>query len=167
MTILKLKNSLHESFSNLIDTIEKFDDTSLNQEPFESSWTAGQVANHIIKSTREIPDQKVAEADRSPDEKVESLKNMFLDFSIKMESPEFILPERKEYHKEDIIKQIENIKVAHIAIIKSKDLSALCLDTELPVFGFLTRYEWLSFITFHTQRHQNQLEHIYKRLNKY
>jgi hypothetical protein len=36
----------------------------------------------------------------------------------------------------------------------------LCMEFDFPGFGHLTRYEWLKFIVFHTQRHIHQLKQI-------
>ncbi len=41
----------------------------------------------------------------------------------------------------------------------------ICLDNELPTFGTLTIYEWISFALVHTQRHTQQLKKILNLVN--
>ena len=102
-------------------------------------------------------------AGRNPEEGVPNLKKMFLDFTVKFQSPEFIIPENIEYNKEAVIaafkKSIEQLqntrtKVNLIEIIK------------LPVFGEVTKLEILHFVLYHTQRHNHQLKKIIKVLKK-
>ena len=164
MTILNLKSNLQTQFDNFIETVQSFDNASLNKIPFKGSWTAGQVAQHIIKSTDQLPDKNVAATNRKEDEKVLDLKNLFLDYTLKMEAPDFIAPSLKKYKIDIITQQLEDIKEKHLNSIKSKDLKLLCLEMELPTFGYLTRYEWLYFISIHTQRHSHQLENIMQHL---
>ena len=45
--------------------------------------------------------------------------------------------------------------------IRLLDLSATCLDFEMPGIGALTRLEWLWFYVWHTQRHLRQVKNIY------
>ncbi|MBE7179216.1 MAG: DinB family protein, partial [Mucilaginibacter polytrichastri] len=47
-----------------------------------------------------------------------------------------------------------------IATARDMDLSMLCLGFDFPGLGFLTRYEWLYFNIYHTQRHIRQLRNI-------
>ncbi len=64
-------------------------------------------------------------------------------------------------HKQlDLLNHIKAIRKKLCLIAAQKDLNAICLDTEFPTLGFLTRYEWLSFICFHTERHTKQIQNI-------
>lgn len=48
--------AIETTFGHLIDELSKFDESTLNQIPFEGSWTAGQTAEHIIICGSGIPD---------------------------------------------------------------------------------------------------------------
>lgn len=159
--ILKIDNT----FDKLVHAITRFEEEQFNSAPFTDSWTAGQVVQHIIMSVAELPDKETQAPQRSYDERVASLEELFLDFGIKMESPEFIIPENRTYGKTQQIMELKNIQHQHIETIKNTDLSALCMDFEFPTFGYLTRYEWLSFFVFHTQRHTVQINNIYQHLS--
>jgi hypothetical protein len=160
-----LANEVGESADTFIQLISKFNNVSLNTVPFTGSWTPGQVANHIIKATDGIPDEKTKNSDRSIDELVPAIKNVFLDFNVKYKSPEFVVPDAGPFDKNSTLADLERIKQKNIDIALTKDLSALCLGFSLPAFGYLTRYEWLKFIIFHTQRHIHQLQEMMETRN--
>lgn len=98
----------------------------------------------------------------NPEKKVPELKQIFLDFSTKMNSPEFIYPELKDYDKEQLLSTIQKIEQELIYISENYDLALTCMDFEMPGFGNLTIYELVSFAVIHTKRHIYQLTNIYK-----
>lgn len=164
------KNSLcreiEKTFQSLSNLVAAFDSSQLAIQPFENSWTAGQVVEHIVKATSGIPDGTTTEANRPYTAMVDSIQSLFLDLSIKMTSPDFVLPDSEQHDKTELLNSIADISARHRQTVESTDITALCLDSELLGFGYLTRYEWLQFIVCHTQRHTHQLQNIYQTLNK-
>lgn len=156
---------IETTFNKIIHVLSPFDNEQLNKSLDNGSWSAGQVIDHVLKSVSELPDQTTKPAVRFHDQKVQPVKKLFLDFDIKMESPEFIIPEKRMFDKDELIKALLQVQSAHIKLAKELDLTVLCLDFELPTFGFLTRYEWLSFFIFHIQRHTHQIQNIYRGLS--
>lgn len=158
--------SLDETWSELLKLISSTDSSTVNTVPFKDSWTAAQLATHVTKSNKAIAQGLNMEGkpvERNPEEGVQHLKKMFLDFTTKFQSPEFIIPENIEYNKEAVIaafkKSIEQLqntrtKVNLIEIIN------------LPVFGEVTKLELLHFVLYHTQRHNHQLKKIIKTLQQ-
>lgn len=145
------------TFDTLVDALSKFDQKTLNQSPFAGSWTAGQTAEHIIICGGGIPDSRTTVANRPFDEKVGAIKELFLNFELKFETNPSIAPGTPPHNGEELLQKIKEIKLHLANEAKTKELDALCEDTELPTFGLLTRYEWLRFILFHTQRHTHQI----------
>ncbi len=152
-----LTRDIETTFDNLITELSKFDEDALNQVPFEGSWTAGQTAEHIIICGSGIPDTQTTKANRASDEKVEVIKELFLNFDLKFETDPSIAPGQPPHDKQLLLNKIMEIKEILKIIADTKSLEELCLDMELPTFGNLTRYEWLRFILFHTQRHTHQI----------
>ncbi|WP_057940501.1 DinB family protein [Algoriphagus resistens] len=159
-----LLKSIQFTFETLKQELSKFDQEKLNQVPFEGSWTAGQAAEHIIICGDGIPDSNTTTTERAYDEKVGALKGLFLNFEIKFEADPSIAPGQGPHDKDTLIHKIMGIKSNLENVAKTTDLTSLCEDMEFPTFGFLTRYEWLQFILFHTQRHTNQITIIGKHL---
>jgi hypothetical protein len=163
----ELKIEIKSTFGQLYQTLSLFTSSEINAIPFENSWTSGQVARHIIKATsglKQVCDNNTKKIAVNPEEKVPALKQLFLDFSTKMNSPEFIYPEVKEYDKERLLSTIQDIEKELLDIAENYDLGLTCLNFEMPGFGNLTIYELVSFAVVHTKRHIYQLTNIYKAL---
>lgn len=164
MDTIKLMQEINQTADIFINLISRFDNKQLNTIPFQGSWTAGQVADHVIKATSGLPDNRTRSVDRIPDEQVEGIKSVFLDFTVKFQAPDFIIPGEGPFDPDFILHQLSRVKKQNIAAAMNKDISKLCLDLELPGFGFLTRYEWLQFSVYHTQRHIHQLRNISEKI---
>lgn len=156
--------AIENTFGQLKGELSKFDDGSLNQIPFEGSWTAGQTAEHIVICGSGIPDAQTSVTNRPYDKKVEAIKELFLNFDLKFETDPSLAPGPPPHNKEELLEKIGKIKAHLKDVAQTTDLEALCEDMELSSFGFLTRHEWLRFIMFHTQRHTHQISSIGKRL---
>lgn len=155
-----LTADMEQTFNALTNEFGKFDRSTLNAIPFEGSWTAGQTLEHIIICGDGIPDKNTTITNRSHDEKVQAIKDLFLNFDVKFEADAALRPNAPPHYKKELLKKINDIKTRLKKIADTTNLEELCLDRELPGFGKLTRYEWLCFILFHTQRHTRQIENI-------
>lgn len=154
---------LESTKSNLLQVISSAEQEKFNDVPFEGSWTAGQVSEHILKAIgTDLLYGNVKPTERNPDEKIAETGKLFLNFDIKMKSPEFILPSDTPKNKETILHDVEKSLNRLTEAAKTLDLSVICLDFELPGFGEFTRLEWIWFYIFHTQRHIHQLKNIEK-----
>lgn len=157
--IMKFQDTL----SNFQELISSFNEKQINQVPFEGSWTVGQVAQHIIMANSgfvEVLNGLVKDSNRDADMQISGIRDIFLNFDTKFESPDFILPLLKDYDRGRLLKALEMIKVNITKVIDELDLSKVCVSFELPGFGYLTRLEAIHFVIYHTQRHAHQLSNI-------
>jgi hypothetical protein len=158
--------SLDETWSVLLKLISSAEPVIINIAPFEDSWTIAQLATHVTKSNKAIDQGLNMEgkpAERNPEEGVPNLKKMFLDFTVKFKSPEFIEPGKGNYIKDAVIESLKkSIEVLQI----TRDKVGLTDMINLPVFGEITKLELLHFVLYHTQRHNHQLKKILKSLQQ-
>jgi len=162
-----LATAFEDTAKDLLTTVSSFSEKEFNEIPFEGSWSAAQVADHVRKSLKGTVNAlhgDIRPAEREPDEHVEKLKSIFLNFDIKMQSPEFILPSEQPLQKEMIYQNLKDITDAISKAINSLDLS-FASTIPFPKSGELTRHEWISFAVFHTQRHIRQMKNIKKHLD--
>src|SRR3990170_5738257 len=99
--------AMDQTADRLLRTISAFPDRQFNTVPFEDSWTAAQVSDHILKSVSGVHEMLYAPTkptDRLPDRKAEAIKSMFLDFETKIKSPGFVLPGNSPIEKERLLK---------------------------------------------------------------
>ncbi len=151
------------TFHSLLQILAAFNQQQLNTVPFEGSWTAGQVGRHLLKGA--IADTLTGPSKptmRQPDEKIPVIESIFLDFSTKMQSPDFVKPEDMVYDKERLIHDLSQVVARTEAAIQVQDLSLTYPDFVIPGMGELTRLEWVHFGVCHAQRHIRQLKNIYE-----
>ena len=161
----ELKTEIKETQTALLQTLAAFNPEQLNTVPFDGSWTAGQVSEHLIKAVSAgLLYGNTTETERPPDVMVKPLREQFLDFSTKMKSPDFIIPSDGPHDKQELTGQLQKIWEEIAEAASTLDLTKTCLDFELPGAGHLTRLEWLNFMIVHTKRHTHQLNNIYKAL---
>lgn len=163
MQITAILKPFDDSFNILLQLLAAFPQAAINTVPFEGSWTGAQVGRHLLKgSPADLLYGNVAPTERQPDLYVEPLCKAFLDFSVKYTAPDFVAPEDIQYDKGELIRGLENTAGRIRKGIQTLDLTATCLDFEMPQTGFLTRLEWVCFYTAHTQRHTRQLQQIFQ-----
>jgi hypothetical protein len=163
MQTTAILKSFDDSFNALLQLLAAFPQEAINTVPFEGSWTGAQVGQHLLKgSPADLLYGNVAPTDRQPDLYVEPLRTAFLDFSTKMRAPDILVPEDIRYDKGELIRGLETTAGRIRRGIQTLDLTAACLDFEMPQIGFLTRLEWICFYTVHTQRHTRQLQQIFQ-----
>lgn len=155
---------LQSTATELLALVGSFTQEQINVIPFEGSWTAAQVAQHLLQSYSavDVLSGAVQATERPPDYYCEQLKSSFLNFDKKMTSPDFVRPAALEYDKDTLLRLLSaKLDSIHDAV-KTLDLSQTCLDFVLPGADTFTRLEWTCFMLYHTQRHIHQLHHIYR-----
>jgi uncharacterized damage-inducible protein DinB len=163
-------NDLQKASADLQNLISAFKPEHFNRVPFEGSWTAGQVAEHILKSYNgilEVISDQAGPTERKPDEKIEAIKDLFLNFDTKMSSPDFVLPSAPPHNQQTLLQESKDLLDKMTTTITSQDLSATYNAFELPGFGKFTRLEWVYFLVYHLQRHNHQLNKIYQKIQGY
>ena len=163
--------AIDETLSELLDVVSSFNEDQFNLILSKDSWTPGEVAQHLVLSISgfvELMKGPTKATIRKPDEHIETIKTSFLNFSIKFKSPEFVIPERKDYDKEELLRELKSLKTELEEIIESAALDKTCVLFEIPgALGYLTRQEALAFVLYHTQRHIHQLRQFQHSRNRH
>src|SRR4030095_3580873 len=106
----ELFTALDETTAELFALISSADPDIINVVPFENSWTAAKLSSHVTKSNNAITQALKMEgkkSERDPRGRVEELETIFLDFTVKFQSPAFILPADGIYQKESLVADLE------------------------------------------------------------
>ncbi|MES2431295.1 MAG: DinB family protein [Bacteroidota bacterium] len=152
--------SIDDTFTQLAQLLSSLDENGINKIPYQGSWTPGQLIRHVTKSTNGMAQAMLASpklAERDVTQNVHQLKKTFLDFSKKINSPEFIIPEDEIYNKENSLKELNQSFEKLKENANKADLNNLVEG--LP-FGPTTKFELLHFVLFHTERHLHQMRRI-------
>jgi hypothetical protein len=159
---MKLDKAFQQVTDDFISLLDSLDENELNTKPKAEEWSPAQIGDHIFKSyaSAEVMNGRTESTHRKPDEKVFTIKNIFTDFTIRMKSPQAILPSEKVLDKQRLLKNLQNRTTEITTIIKTKNLSDTCIDFAIPEYGAFTVLEWAWFNTYHTQRHLHQLKNV-------
>ena len=150
----------HDTADQFVELLSSFNQKEINIIPYEGCWTAAQVGAHVIKSNKSIiqaMNMEAHPAERMPDERIQELKDVFLDFDTKLKSTDFIMPEPGLYKKENLLADLEG------SIDELKTVSgnvSLSGTIDHVAFGDITKLELLHFVVYHTGRHTHQLRKI-------
>jgi hypothetical protein len=162
----KVISDFENNTREFVEVLSSFTQDQLNVVPFEGSWTAGKVGRHVFKALVGMPktlEGPVTKTERKPDELIEPIDKIFLDFTKKLNAPSFIIPEDREYNRQEMTEALTDKITQTIITAKPLDLTA-STAFELPTFGLLTRHELLHFAGVHTKRHTRQLRKIREHL---
>ena len=165
----QLTKDVHNAITELAEMFASIDENLVNVVPFDGSWTAAQLVQHMIISNGgflETITGTVEDTARVPDQKVEDIRDTFLNFSVKLQAPEFVRPALIDYDKNTLVESLFSIRNGLDYALEVLDLTKTCTSFKLPALGYLTRLEAAHFILYHTQRHIVQLNRIVARLPK-
>src|SRR5690349_3528947 len=101
----QLISDLEKVNKTLFETIDGFTPEAFNQVPFEGSWTAAEVVEHLRRSDGgllKMLNGEKQQPGRDPGANLPKMKSSFLNFDVKLKSPETIVPEHREYDKEHL-----------------------------------------------------------------
>lgn len=159
--MLALKEELQQTKEELITVVSSIPDDKIDSIPFEGSWTAGQVLEHLCKSvSTKILMGNVQAVSRPADEKINLVRTVFLDFTQKFKAPDFIVPLEATHNKQEQLSLLTEKFDRLIAALDMYNLAEECTDFSIPGFGSFTRLEWIAFHMLHTKRHTAQLRNI-------
>ncbi len=146
-----------------------FDVRKFKTKQTDSSWSAAQVSDHLLKSNRFILGIIRGPAARSeckPDAQVHSIRMILLDDSRKLNAREFNIPSSAPADKDELLHTLKETTEELITQAAGNDPEMICTSIELPVLGMMTRLEWLYFAGYHLERHTLQLERIRQTLTE-
>lgn len=161
-----LFSSIDETVAQLLNLMSSLDESNVNKVPYANSWTAAMLFDHVTKSTNGIDkalQMPSKPAERDIHARIPELEKIFLDFSTKLQSPDFIEPDEKNYQKQDTMDKLAQSFEQLKKNANNESLSELVQG--LPL-GEITKLELLHFILYHTQRHLHQMKKICDALNK-
>lgn len=162
----ELSVELRKTVDEMTELFSTIDEDKVNTIPYEGSWTAGELLRHVAKATRGLHEMLGAPTrslERDPGQRIEEFAAIFLNFSTKMKSPDFIIPEKKLYERQYSIDQFKKNFIGLEDAIQQADMSQVVEG--LP-FGEITKLEMLYFLLYHTQRHLHQLHKIHDALEE-
>jgi hypothetical protein len=149
-----LKQNIENAFANFKAAINQHQDINIKRA--DGGWSVGEIAGHIVKSTG-VNFGATQNTDRRYDQHAAAVKELFLNFQVKFPANPMLHPDAKQYSSDELFSSINKNLEAVLKMIDNDDLTRTCIDIALPVWGTLTKYEWLILMENHIIRHTHQV----------
>jgi hypothetical protein len=163
---MDIKRFIKVSADELLKVVSAFDQEAFNKVPFEGSWTAGQVAEHLLRAcSPEALYLETTKTERAADMHFAGIEDLFLDFTTRYESPDFVRPKGIYHQHQETLDKLTASWAGIAEAADTLDLTVTCVAFEIPGFGYLTRLELIYFMACHAQRHTRQLQNIYRKVS--
>lgn len=157
-----LAGALSEVFAAIGTTVSAVPAENVNVQPATGGWSVAQVMDHLTKSNRSIVKALKlhgTQINREPTERVQELKDIFLDYSKKFDAPSFIIPSNQPLDKTEIT---SGFTQSGEDIIQAAEHTNTSEMIDHPAFGDITKLEILHFVLYHSIRHKRQIDNIIK-----
>jgi hypothetical protein len=160
---------LNENTDILLEELAGFNHENFKQRPSPNEWSASEVTEHLLLIERNVKKALLGKAnvtERAYDGKLTVLKPALAATGNKIQAPEMVVPQSGTLNRQEMEKELRVLREEEAALIATLDMSETCLEFKHPMMGTMTRYEWVYFSIYHTERHLHQLRRIAAVINK-
>lgn len=137
-----------------------------NRKPSGTSWSAAQIAAHLLKvdvSTYRALRSETVPTNRPPEEKIALIKEA-MESDTKRVAPDVVKPADEWQEPQAMMKALQNQRERVEKLIGELDLTEACRMYKHPSLGTMTRLEWVYFNIYHAARHIRQMQQLQSRL---
>lgn len=149
--------------------LSSFEGDDWSWKPAPESWSAGEVAEHLMLSEELIFStvQETVDGEPNPDwqtasaGKLERIRQFMPDRSQKVTAPSEVTP-TGDYTREQILESFAEARAETLRFARETELP-LKTHTRThpaPFFGELNAHQWLVFLGEHNRRHNQQIAEI-------
>lgn len=158
-----VKKDLNHSTSHMLDVLSNIPEDDFNKIPVQGKWSVGKVAEHLIKvetGTVRLFSGSSKASERDYEKNIQLIRDRMMDFETKMKAFGPILPDNDPKDQSKVLEKLQDIRQKTAGFIEIQDLTEIVTGFEHPIFGLLTRVEWIYFNIYHSRRHIKQIEKI-------
>jgi hypothetical protein len=157
---------LETTKKNIEDATKGLSEAQWNFKPAPDRWSVAECMEHIAATEDRLQGMIVAQvmkAPAAPDRDVVKIDAMVIsmipDRSHKAQAPEELKPTNRFGGADASLKHFEESRAKTEDILKSTpDLRGHAVDS--PIGVKLDAYEWILFITAHSERHTKQIQEV-------
>lgn len=145
--------------------LEGFSDEAFMRPPAPGKWSAADITEHLYISDRSAwyaMAKNPRPAERHPLEKAGMLEERRQQTEAKYEAPEPARPKGAFGSRREAIDAWYANRQKILSLAETENPEMLAGGFEHPKLGWMTRAEWLLFITWHTEHHLRQFEALPK-----
>lgn len=165
---MSLKKKLDQNTEALLAKIGEIADEHFHKNPDAETWSPAQVLEHLYRSefglTKLFAGETRKDPDRDTEQVIQNMRVRMLENDKKMEARGIILPGNEHKSKEELTSNFRSLREKIAIMADQYDDKEVCTAFKHPIYGYMTREEWVHFNIFHTKRHMGQIDRILVRL---
>lgn len=154
-----LRKKIEQAFADFKSAIKQH--PNINIKRADGGWSISEIADHIVKSTQ-VDLGTTQKTERPYDQHAPGIRDLFLNFQLKFKAASILQPDPQPYSINELLTMLDRNHDKILKTIEKDDLTELCVDIHLPVWGILTKYEWIILFENHIIRHTKQVNDFYK-----
>lgn len=167
-SLKKLVNEFNSLSDEYLTSLNNYSEDDLLKKSDYSSWSLGQMYNHLIKGTERIHLVKASEcinSDSNSDKskkfpgKVVFLIGGFPPQKIKVPPSPQYTPEQPA-NKKELLEGLVHLKSIFREKVKEINDKPGKGKSEHPALGYLTAIEWIKLINMHFKHHKRQKQRL-------
>jgi hypothetical protein len=165
--LARAREHLQKTSAAFVASTAGLSEAQLNFKPGPTRWSVAEVAEHIAAAEdglRDLIEGQVLQAPaRTESVNVKEIDDFVLavipDRTNKVQAPEPLLPSKRFGGLAGSLKHFKESRAKTIALLEqTKDLRDHAIDS--PLGKKLDAYQWLLFISAHSERHTKQINEV-------
>lgn len=151
-----------------LDVFSSIEEAYINKIPFDGSWTPVQLMEHVTLSVKSVGYAIEGGGEittRNPVERKDEFEKIFLDYSLKFQSPEMIVPGNEPLPRKEAVRGLTGAFEKFRQVANNHDETVKEIKG-LPL-GDATMLELMYFTQYHSTRHLDQLINIARHFRPY
>jgi hypothetical protein len=160
----QIVSDINKNTDSLLKQLLDFSAENFSVKPAANEWSAAEVGEHILLIDgivmKALRGSALPTTQREYDYKLTVLKPALANTEMKFPSPDLAKPISTHFNRQVLVDELAHLRQEQASLLPGMDLTESCMDLKHPLMGTMTRYEWIYFNIYHTERHLHQLIRI-------
>ena len=160
-------SALHASRKLFLDSVAGLTDAQLNFKSAPERWSIAEIAEHVALAEQFIFQASEAALKAPAREKMadpgkldETILARIPDRSVKATAPEALRPQNHFKSTAEAVAAFKSLRDAHIKYLSETQDALREHFFKNPVFGDVDAFQWILFVSAHTERHVAQIMEV-------
>lgn len=157
-------SALHASRKLFLDSVAGLSDAQLNFKPAPEKWSIAEIAEHVALAEQFIFQAADAALKSPAHEKMadpgkmdETILARVPDRSTRATAPEALRPQNHFKSTVEAVEAFKSLRDAHIKYLSETQDALREHFFKNPVLGDIDAFQWILFMSAHTERHVGQI----------
>jgi DinB superfamily len=163
---LKSLQATHDAF---LQSISGLSEKQWRFKPAPDRWSIAEVSEHIVVAESMIfgmVEQRIMSGPATPEKRAEvkvtdvQILTLVPDRTKKVQAPEMLKPTGRFATREETVKAFEQARKATMDYVQTTNDDLRDHFGPHPMLGTMDAYQWILFISAHSDRHTKQIEEV-------